>query len=313
MITKTQILAREKKWTLLAGIASVAGVAIILATFSGSAAAVRASAGLAEELVRIEGDRSGMLVASIGQLIGWCLLAIPLVFMFKAASARAPQVRTALLGVMIIAPLLLGIGSLLSAASVLEAAADYKDVDQAAISKCVDGQVEEATGEITEQEREDFRTECEDDEASEIRSDTSLASIETGIGLAGLLGFTFSVIYVSLWSMRTGLLSRFWGSLGIALGAVFAFFTLFTLVWFIYLGLLLAGWVPGGRPGAWASGEAMPAPRPGGRDPDDDVIEGSAETIDAAELEPGEGEYVDADGLEDEQQGERRKRKKRSD
>lgn len=313
MITKTQILAREKKWTLLAGIASVAGVAIILATFSGSAAAVRASAGLAEELVRVEGDRSGILVASIGQLIGWSLLAIPLVFMFKAASARAPQVRTALLGVMIIAPLMLGIGSVLSAASVLEAASDYKDADQAAITRCFDEKVEEATGEVTGQEREDLRTECEDDEASDIRSDTSLASIETGIGLAGLLGFTISVIYVALWSMRTGLLSRFWGSLGIALGAVFAFFTLFTLVWFIYLGLLLAGWVPGGRPGAWASGTALPWPKPGGPGPDDDVIEGSAETVEDGELESGEAEYGDTDALEDELQGERRKRKKRSD
>ena len=65
--------------------------------------------------------------------------------------------------------------------------------------------------------------------------------------------------------MRTGLLTRFWGSLGMALGAVFVFFTLFTLVWFIYLGLLFAGWVPGGRPPAWASGKAMPWPKGGRR------------------------------------------------
>ena len=311
MISKSQILAREKKWSLIAGIASVMGVAIILATFSGSSASVRASAGLAEELIRIDGDRSGLWIASIGQFIGWSLLAIPLVFMFKAAAARSPRVRTALIGVMIIAPLLIGIGSLLSAGSVLQAATDYRDVDQATITKCVDEKVADADTEVTDEERDDFVTECEDEEAADIRSATSLANIETGVGLAGLLGFTISIVYVALWSMRTGLLSRFWGSLGIALGAVFAFFTLFTLVWFIYIGLLLAGWVPGGRPPAWAAGEAVAPTRPGERAPDDDedVIEGTADEVEisADELEPGE-----AEDFPDDPQGERRKRKKRN-
>ncbi|MDQ5895807.1 MAG: hypothetical protein QG596_2068, partial [Actinomycetota bacterium] len=194
MISKSQILAREKKWSLIAGIASVMGVAIILATFSGSSASVRASAGLAEELIRIDGDRSGLWIASIGQFIGWSLLAIPLVFMFKAAAARSPRVRTALIGVMIIAPLLIGIGSLLSAGSVLQAATDYRDVDQATITKCVDEKVADADTEVTDEERDDFVTECEDEEAADIRSATSLANIETGVGLAGLLGFTISIV-----------------------------------------------------------------------------------------------------------------------
>lgn len=310
MISKTQILAREKKWTLLAGIASVAGVALILATFGDSAAAVRASAGLAEKLREVDGDRSGLMIASVGQLIGWCLLAIPLVFMFKAAAARTTRIPNALVGVMVVAPLLLGVGSLLSASSVLQAATDFKDVDQAAITKCVDektADAEEAAADsdsADEKSAEDIRTECEDEEAKDVRQ-TSLAPLETGIGLAGLLGFTVAVVYVSLWSMRTGLLSRFWGSLGIALGAVFAFFTLFTLVWFIYVGLLLAGWVPGGRPKAWAAGEAVEPPRPGMIKTDEDVIEGTAEEV--------EGEAPDfPNGDDDEPQGERRKRKKRN-
>lgn len=315
MITKAQILEREKRWTLLAGIASVAGVAIILATFGDSSAAVRATAGMADKLRDIDGDRSGLWVASIGQLVGWILLAAPLVFLFKAAAARAPQVRNALVGVMIIAPLLLGIGSVLSCASVLQAATDFKDVPAATITKCVDGKVADAEGDVTDAEREDFQSECEDEQAKEVRGDVSLSSLEFGIGLAGLLGFTVAVIYVALWSMRTGLLSRFWGSLGIALGAVFAFFTLFTLVWFIYLGLLLAGWVPGGRPKAWAAGEAVPWPRPGenaGVEEDDDVIEGTADEIEPDEdIEPVQGE-IEAPEQSEQPQGELRKRKKRN-
>jgi len=313
MITKAQILAREKKWTLLAGIASVAGVAIILVTFADSSAAVRAGSGLADKLRDVDADRSGLMVASIGQMIGWFLLAVPLVFMFKAAAARSPQVRNGLIGVLIIAPALIGIGSVLSAASVLQAATDFKDVDQASITRCVetrtDEAAEDADSDSEDSTPEDFQEECEDEAAKDVRSETSLASIETGVGLAGLLGFTVSVVYVSLWSMRTGLLSRFWGSLGIALGAVFAFFTLFTLVWFIYIGLLLAGWVPGGRPRAWAAGEAIAPPRPGARAGDDDVIEGTAATV---EDEPGEVEAGDPEPDGSGTTGERRKRKKRN-
>ncbi len=64
--------------------------------------------------------------------------------------------------------------------------------------------------------------------------------------------------------MRTGLLTRFWGSLGIALGvAALLLLIQFTLLWFLYFGLLVLGWVPGGRPPAWAAGEAIPWPTPG--------------------------------------------------
>jgi len=267
-------------------------------------------------------------------------LAVPLVFLFRAAAARSPRVRPALVGVMILAPVLLGVGGILSAGSILQAATDFKDVDQAAIEKCVSDKVaDDSDGKVSDDERATLQTDCEDEEARDVRAGTALAPLETGIGLAGLLGFTVSVIYASLWGMRTGLLTRFWGSLGIALGAVFAFFTLFTLIWFIYLGLLLAGWVPGGRPKAWGAGEAVPWPKPGDSIPGDavdaggagdGVIDGTADEVEvsAGDLGPGDPDDPGQSGAGqpdpgqpgagesaesgDESQGERRKRKKRS-
>lgn len=257
MITKTQILAREQRFTLIAGIAAVAGVALVIGTFGSSAAGVRAAAGLAERLIEVDGERSKVVLTSIGQLIGWSLLAIPLAFMFKAAAARSPRVRSGLIGVVIAAPIFLGVGGLLSAGSVLQAATDFKALPDTEISSCVDEKKSEATTEkadkaeskpdagkavdanrtgsdgLTAAEIKEFAVECADDKARDIRTEVGLAPLETGVGLAGLLGFTIGVVYVSLWSMRTGLLTRFWGSLGLALGAVFVFFTLFTLIWFI--------------------------------------------------------------------------------
>ncbi len=338
MTSKEQFLERERRWAIIAGIASVAGVALILASFGASASGVRTVAGVADRLVEVDGERGALIIASVIQCIGWFLLTIPLVYLFKAASARSPQVRAGLIGVIIVAPIFLGLGGLLSAASVLDAATDFKNTPTSEIQACVaEKQGEPVTDESAGDEEaapttEDLVEECRDDIARDDRTGSSVSGIETGLGLAGLLGFTIAVVYCSLWGMRTGLLTRFWGSLGMALGAVFVFFTLFTLVWFIYIGLLFAGWVPGGRPPAWASGEAMPWPkgrRRGDPDPDDDggsptgggdgsddggsggaVLEGFGEPVSdetGSDLEPLEA--PEPDGAP---QIERRKRKKRS-
>jgi hypothetical protein len=61
--------------------------------------------------------------------------------------------------------------------------------------------------------------------------------------------------------MRVGLLTRFWGSLGMALGAVSFLFFQFALLWFIYIGILLLR--KDSQPPAWAAGEPVPWPTPG--------------------------------------------------
>ena len=116
----------------------------------------------------------------------------------------------------------------------------------------------------------------EDDEASNARTEASLAGVVTGLGIAGALGFVVALFYTCLWAMRTGLLSRFWGSLGMALGVATLLGLLpFLLIWLVYFAVARAGRVPGGRPPAWAAGEAIPWPTPGEKA--------------AAELEPEDG------------------------
>lgn len=325
MNDKQRTLAIEKKFALPAGLAAIAGVALILATFGDSAAAIRTSAGIADQLRAVDADSGRLMLASFFQALGWVLLAAPLVYLFKATQARATRVRAGLVGLVIVAPLFLAIGSVLSAAAVTSAASDFVSTPASQFSDCIEekqsgsGKAGGKAGKVVNEgdgatgARDagkdasgltvaEATNECEDEAARETRTSTSLAGFETGFGLAGLLGFTIAVVYTSLWGLRTGLLTRFWGSLGIALGAVFIFFTLFTLVWFVYLGFLLTGWVPGGRPPAWASGEAEPWPKGGslfgGRPPEEDatapdldgeVIEGEAEELpQAGELPQGD-------------------------
>jgi hypothetical protein len=104
-----------------------------------------------------------------------------------------------------------------------------------------------------------------DEKAEDTVSEGTLASLGVGLKFGGLIGFVAGFLYTALWAMRVGLLTRFWGSLGVALAAVSVFFLQFALLWFVYVALLLLGLVRGGRPPAWESGKAEPWPTPGER------------------------------------------------
>ena len=159
--------------------------------------------------------------------------------------------RAQLVGVVVAAPLFLAGLAILSGVSTLHAASTFvsNDVPQLVAHRI------SLSGEHANKL------------ASEAIDNAPLRPLAAGFGIAGQLGFVVGMFYTSLYAMRTGLLTRFWGSLGMALGAVSFIFFQFALLWFVYLGLLLLGRVPGGRPPAWAGGEAVPGPHQARRPP----------------------------------------------
>jgi hypothetical protein len=83
------------------------------------------------------------------------------------------------------------------------------------------------------------------------------------LGLSVVLGG--AILLIALNAMRAGLLSRFMGIVGIALGAFYAIPFLggpavIQLFWMAALGLLLLDRWPGGRGPAWQTVEALPWP-----------------------------------------------------
>jgi hypothetical protein len=148
--------------------------------------------------------------------------------------------------------------------------------------------------------------------AAHITDNSSTIQVAQALLFPAVLGLVVMMIYVPLQAQRVGLLTRFFGSLGMALGAsmilILPAALLGTLVWTGYLGLLFVGRVRGGRPPAWEAGEAIPWPRPGEQageasGPGDQVIEG-----DAAEVSHGAGP---SSGTERTPPAEKRKRKRR--
>jgi hypothetical protein len=254
-------------------------------------------------------------LSGIMRAVGLALLIAPLFYLFRAVQARSSRVRTQLVGLVVIAPLFLAVSSGLTVAANNEAADLFvageakstlsaKEAHQQCVSDRKDEGAKSFAEEFKPAQGETVLAACEkrkieDDEASNAIGEASLAPVVSGLGIAGTLGLVVSLFYCGLYGMRTGLLSRFWGSLGMVAGIAFLLGPLFivTLIWFVYFGLLVLGTVPGGRPPAWEKGEAVPWPTPGEKA--------------AAELEPSEGRPnpepdADADGS-----SERRKRKAR--
>jgi hypothetical protein len=268
-VNPEQVREREARWALPAALAAF--FAVVLMLLPGLVSSVSGS-GEAEVLRSIDAHGGSVTLSSILQAASFLLLAIPLVYLFQAARARSERVQPAVLAIVILAPLLVGIGTVL-----------YGQARQEAAENFVAGEAKPTISakEVKEKCEDDKplaaceKEEREDDAASNALSDASLSTPAGILTLGGGLLFAIGLFYTCLWAMRLGLLSRFWGSLGMALGiAILLGFVILAIVWFFYLGLLYLGFLPGGKPPAWEEGAAVPWQTPGERA--------------AAELEPSE-------------------------
>jgi hypothetical protein len=293
--SKAEIRAREQRWAVPVGIASILAVILLIA-----ARPVNVSGdGQAEFLREVDAHGGQVVLSDLMQVLAFLLLALPLVYLFRAVAARSDRVRPQLIGLVIAAPLFLAISSGLSIGVTKEGADNF--LAGKADPSLTPTEAREECGEEREDEGNDFLVDeydppkgetplracedrkLEDDEATEAIGESSLVPITTGFSLAGVFGLVIALLYTGLWAMRTGLLSRFWGSLGMVAGIAFLLgpLSFVTMVFFVYFGLLALGFVPGGRPPAWGAGEAIPWPTAGERA--------------AAEMEP-EGGWDEKDG-----------------
>jgi hypothetical protein len=274
---RAEIRAREQRWAVPVGLASIVAVILLIASrplnVSGD--------GEADFLREAHAHGGSVLLSGLMQALAFLLLVLPLVYLFRAVQVRSDRVRPQLIGLVVAAPLFLAASSAVAIGITSEAADNFVGGDvkpeltvAEAREECVEERQDDgvdflkdeydpAQGETPQRACESRK--LEDDAASRATRDASLAPLATGLGLAGAFGFVVALLYTGLWAMRTGLLSRFWGSVGMVAGIAFLLGPLFlvALVWFVYFGLLCLGLVPGGRPPAWEAGEAIPWPTPG--------------------------------------------------
>jgi len=233
-----------------------------------------------ELLLSAHEHSSTVILASVIQAIGFLLLTAPLYFLFRAALARSDRMRRQFVGVILVGPLFFAISAVCTGIALNEAADEFAKGEakptitmEKAHEECVKEEEDKGAKAFGEKydsgasPLKDCETqERENDAADNARGDSTFTAPATGFELAGRIGLAFALGYSCLWAMRVGLLTRFWGSLGIAVGvAALLLIPQFTMIFFIYFALLLIGKLPRGRPPAWAAGEAVPWPTPGER------------------------------------------------
>lgn len=286
-VSKQELIDREERWGRTAGSIGLAGIVIAFGVaLLGFAPEFRdAGDSDAAKLEAFPGESGEVLIQLLSQAIGLLCFVAPLVFLYRAAQARSLQMRPGLIGLAIVGPVFFA-AALISTYLAFDVAAETFN--------------EPGNAPAAEAEREEY--------AEELFRESSEAGIAGGLQLAAIMALVFTVIYTSLHAMRTGLLTRFWGTLGMALGAGTLFIgppALFAFV--LAISLIVAGFWPGGRPPAWEAGEAIPWEAGAGRGPDD-----PPPPEETARPEDFEGTGTELDASEDQARpGRRDNRKKR--
>jgi hypothetical protein len=326
---KQGVIDWERRWAPLVTLASLLAVVFLIAS---NGISQTSGSGAAEVLRSVDQHNGSVTASGILQAIGFLALAAPLFYLFRAVRARSPQVRPQLIGLVLAAPLFLAVSAVLTIGARTEAADQFLAGEakstlsaKEAREKCEEDRQEEGAKEFAEENEARKgetplaaceRRKSEDDEAENAIGEASVVPLITGLGLAGSLGLVIAFFYTNLWAMRTGLLSRFWGSLGMAAGITFLLGPLFVigLIWLAYFALMAIGRVPGGKPRAWPAGEAVPWPTPGERAAAEleGEASGSEERSTEAEEQREEGSPEGEPGSpESEEHSGKRKRKQR--
>jgi hypothetical protein len=337
--TKEVLLERERRWLRPAGILAIAGALIYAAGTVLSQTVLSGANTDAEQLAEFHQQASKIIAGQSLQGVGFALFVAPLFVLISAAAGRIEKVRRGLVPFAFIGPVLIALSLIVIGFGFADAGDTYVDkapaAEQQARQQAEADQVKgqgKGTGTSAEEPRtpDEAADDAREDLADDVIDDNGTLRAGRGLGLPAILSLVFGMIYIPLWAMRTGLLTRFWATLGMALGVSLILLgpigQIGVAMWFAVLGLMLGGWWPGGRPPAWAAGIAIPWPKPGedlgapggpvegsGREVSEPPLpaEGATPTGDQPptgerEATPGEPES----GL-GETQGQRRKKRKR--
>jgi hypothetical protein len=236
-----QQIEDERRRGRIAGIAAIVGIVIFIA--SGRLAGDFYGVEQAEQLRMFDSVQSDLLVQSILIAISFLFFIPALISTFRSVQARNKSVRPGLIGLVIAGPILLAGSQVITFLAYDAASAVFLDPNGGLDIHSNDVATETFTGQFSTQ-------------------------LLFGLGFAGRLALAFSTVYMALNAMRTGLFTRFWGTMGMALGiGSLVFGPLMLIGYMLLIALVIAAWWPGARPPAWDAGEAIPWPKPG-RPPD---------------------------------------------
>jgi len=195
-----------------------------------SASTANRQGGAREALLNLTGHSDQAIAATILQALSVWFLAAVLYYLLKCVRyRRAETVPAAVAPLMLLAPVLITVGGVLTELDVIDIAERFTDSGP--------------------------RTESRADDLLDGRS-----TLPVFIGFGGNIALGFCLVMINLHSMRAGLTTRFIGIIGIVVGALYVvpFFAGPLILQIFWLGAIIAILInrwPGGRGEAWETGE----------------------------------------------------------
>ena len=229
-------LDRERRFGRVAG---VAGIVSAIALYAGGIWSQTLYSDAPDnndpaKLRYLDRHSGEILTSSLIQGFGMVLLAVVAFHLYRATRARKPDEPVVVAVMGLYGPIALGVVTVARAVALSVIAGDFAGRSTQSL-----------------------------DAADDAFHDPALL-IPQYLGISAVLALAFWLVKGSLDAMRAGLLTRFMGVLGVALGPAFVlgFGSLILPLWLIALAALFLGFWPRGLPPAWETGEAVPwAPR----------------------------------------------------
>jgi hypothetical protein len=242
-MTKDEQLRWERDNSRWAAITAI--VSAILFTAAGLYATNKFQAGADDDAIDqiklIHDNESAVVISSVVQALGTAFLIAPLYYLFRATRFRRDQFPSSIRYLVFAAPLVSAISSVIHQLQINSAANKVYTQLPLAVDTAKDM----------------------------IKDEVGKGSLQAigGLAVAAGLGLAFAFLLVALNAMRSGLLSRVMGVMGIIVGVLVVIpvqsilpFPAIQAYWLAAIGVLILGNWPGGRGPAWASGEAIPWP-----------------------------------------------------
>jgi small-conductance mechanosensitive channel len=252
----------QLEWERRAGrTAGLAAIAASILLFAGalvfpSLAANERRDSAAEVLRSLHDSPADAIAPGVLQVLGYLALAYALYYLYRATKARREELLGATRYLVVIGPIATAIAFMGHQIVVLQAASDFVD-------ERIPERLGDAGGGLAAQAGLLLVAE---DTARDLVQDNTGAPLLVALQYAGVLCVAFAFVLLGMNAMRAGLLSRFMGYLGIAIGVltVLAVFgpigVVIEIFWLGALGLIYLDRWPSGRGPAWEEVEAIPWP-----------------------------------------------------
>src|SRR5262245_41809662 len=262
-MSRQEILDFQRRWMRPVGIVAILAAGLLVA--AGVVGSVGSTSNDAEQL-QLYHEHSGRLVlASVISGLGLLLLSVPLYFLFWSARARSDRVRGFAGPLIVLGSILVCVQGIVFSLGFKDASDQYVAGRAAVEAKALQAPTPTTTGTTTAKGSTSSGTSnpgttttartpaqravaAKVDFAKDKVNDSSKVRAGRIIGLLGALTLIGGTIYTLVWSMRTGLLSRFMATFGMVFVAALVLIPSIgpfgIVLWFAVLGLMFAGrWI----------------------------------------------------------------------